>query len=82
MAERTGIVSSNGNPLTLLGNPVAVGDKAPDFTALDNGLAAKKLNDYAGQDPDHFLCALAGHLGLRSADPQVSTAKPPAWVMM
>ncbi len=49
MAERTGLVSSNGNPLTLVGNEVKVGDKAPDFVALDNSMAEKKLSDYAGK---------------------------------
>lgn len=32
--ERPGIVTLGGSPLTLLGNEVKVGDKAPDFTAL------------------------------------------------
>ena len=49
MAERTGVIKFKGNPLTLLGDAVSVGDKAPDFVALDNGLGAKKLSDYAGK---------------------------------
>jgi thiol peroxidase len=32
--ERTNVVKMKGNPVTLLGNEVKVGDKAPDFTAL------------------------------------------------
>ena len=32
--ERTGVVTLKGNPLTLIGSEVKVGDKAPDFTAL------------------------------------------------
>jgi len=36
--ERTGIITFKGGGLTLLGTPVAVGEKAPDFTALDAGL--------------------------------------------
>jgi thiol peroxidase len=38
-----------GNPLTLSGNPVDVGDKAPDFVALDKDLKEKSLKDYAGK---------------------------------
>lgn len=38
-----------GNPLTLTGNPVVVGKKAPDFALLDNDLAPKTLADYAGK---------------------------------
>lgn len=49
MSERTGLVTIFGNPLTLLGNPVAVGQKAPDFTVLDNDLAPKTLADYKGK---------------------------------
>jgi thiol peroxidase len=32
--ERPNVVKMKGNPVTLLGNEVKVGDKAPDFTAL------------------------------------------------
>ena len=32
--ERPDVVKMKGNPVTLLGNEVKVGDKAPDFTAL------------------------------------------------
>jgi thiol peroxidase len=32
--ERPNVVKMKGNPVTLLGNEVNVGDKAPDFTAL------------------------------------------------
>jgi len=33
MAERPGIISMKGKPLTLVGQGVKVGDPAPDFTA-------------------------------------------------
>ncbi len=33
-SERPNVVKMKGNPVTLLGNEVKVGDKAPDFTAL------------------------------------------------
>lgn len=41
-------VTSKGNPVTLLGNPVQVGDKAPDFTLLDATLSPKSLKDFEG----------------------------------
>jgi thiol peroxidase len=33
MKERHGMITMMGNPLTLIGNEVKVGEKAPDFTA-------------------------------------------------
>ncbi|RYL93783.1 thiol peroxidase [Sporolactobacillus sp. THM7-4] len=41
-------VTFGGKPVELLGNQVHVGDKAPDFSALDNELKEKTLNDYSG----------------------------------
>jgi thiol peroxidase len=38
-----------GNPLTLEGTPVAVGDVAPDFTAVANDLSEVKLSKYRGK---------------------------------
>ena len=49
MTERSGIVTFKGNPVTLLGNPVKVGDRAPDFTVVDNGLAPVTLASTAGK---------------------------------
>ncbi len=36
--ERTGVITFKGNPMTLLGPDVKVGDAAPDFKVVDNGL--------------------------------------------
>jgi thiol peroxidase len=47
--ERTGVITFLGGPLTLLGPEIKVGQKAPDFTVLDNGLAPKSLKDFAGK---------------------------------
>jgi len=47
MQERQGLTAIHGNPLTLVGSPVKVGDKAPEFTVLDNDLAPKTLADYS-----------------------------------
>lgn len=46
MQEREGLVTFQGNPLVLLGNPVSVGDTAPDFTVVSNDLVPKTLADY------------------------------------
>lgn len=37
------------NPVTLIGNEVKVGDKAPDFTVLANDLSAVTLKDSEGK---------------------------------
>lgn len=47
--ERTGVITYLGGPLTLVGPEVEAGDRAPDFTVLDNGLGAKTLADFAGK---------------------------------
>jgi len=47
MQERKGLVTIHGNALTLLGDPIKVGDKAPAFTVLDNDLNPKSLGDYS-----------------------------------
>ena len=49
MLERKDLVTFKGNPVTLLGNEVKVGDKAPDFTALKTDLSELKLSDYKGK---------------------------------
>ena len=38
MNERTGLITMKGNPLTLLGNEVTLGNPAPNFTILDQEL--------------------------------------------
>jgi thiol peroxidase len=49
MKERTDVVTFQGNPLTLLGDPIEVGQKAPDFEVVANDLTPIKLSDYAGK---------------------------------
>ena len=49
MTERAAAVTFAGNPLTLVGEELKVGGKAPDFTALDNDLNPKSLADFAGK---------------------------------
>lgn len=47
--ERPNIVKMRGNPVTLLGNEVKVGDKAPEFTALAGLGAPVGLGDLKGK---------------------------------
>ena len=49
MKESIGVITFKENPLTLLGETVKVGDKAPDFTVLSAGLEPVKLSDYDGK---------------------------------
>jgi len=49
MAERTGVITFKGGPLTLVGNAVRVGDKAPDFRVLGNALNPLSLADFSGK---------------------------------
>lgn len=47
--EKTGVVTFQGKPLTLIGPELKIGDKAPDFTVLDKELNEKGLSDYSGK---------------------------------
>ena len=49
MDERTGLITFQGNPLTLLGSEVKVGDDAPDVELLDNELNPVKLSSLKGK---------------------------------
>ena len=43
------VVTMKGNPLTLVGNPVKVGDSAPVFEVLANDLSPVKLSSFQGK---------------------------------
>ena len=49
MKERTGAVTMRGNPLTLVGKELRIGDPAPDVELLDNDLNAVKLSSFKGK---------------------------------
>lgn len=49
MADTTGIVTFKGNPITLVGTPVKVGDKAPAFSAHKNLMERVSLADAKGK---------------------------------
>lgn len=47
--ERNNVIKMKGNPLTLTGPELKVGDPAPDFTVLNNDLQPVKLSDSKGK---------------------------------
>lgn len=47
--ERTGVATLKGNPLTLVGPELKVGDKAPAFTASKSLVDSASLADFAGK---------------------------------
>jgi len=49
MVEEKGLITFKGNPLTLVGNQVKVGQKAPDFVGIDNNLSPVKFSSYLGK---------------------------------
>jgi len=49
MAERPGVITMKGKPLTLVGQEVHLGDQAPDFEVLANDLSPFKLSSLKGQ---------------------------------
>lgn len=49
MQERKNAVTLRGNTMTLVGNEIKVGDKAPDVELLDNDLKPVKVSDFRGK---------------------------------
>ncbi|MEM9882511.1 MAG: thiol peroxidase [Planctomycetota bacterium] len=49
MTERAEAVTLKGNPMTLLGDELKVGDAAPDFSLKAGDMSDKSLADYAGK---------------------------------
>lgn len=47
--ERKGVVTFKGNPLTLLGKELKVGDKAPDFTVTAQDLSPISFSKFKGK---------------------------------
>ena len=46
MKERTGLVTMRGKGITLVGDEVRVGDKAPDFLAVANDLSELRFSEF------------------------------------
>lgn len=70
MSEQPGMVTMRGNPLTLVGDGVEVGEKAPDFTLLDNDLAPVELSAFRGK-----VCIIASVPSLDTPVCDVETRK-------
>lgn len=49
MAERTGLVAVEGNPLTITGDELKVGDRAPDFTVVGNDMTSVESKAFDGK---------------------------------
>lgn len=49
MKERTGMITMKGDPLTLIGDELKLGDPAPDVEMLDNDLSSVKLSSFRGK---------------------------------
>jgi thiol peroxidase len=49
MTERTGEITFQGNPLTLIGTEIKAGDSVPDVTLLANDLSPTQLSSYKGK---------------------------------
>jgi len=49
MNERTGLVTMRGNPITLLGQELEVGDPAPDFAVIGTDLKQVNFSSFGGK---------------------------------
>jgi len=49
MEERSDVTKFKGNPVTLLGPTLKVGDKAPNFQVVDTSLSPVRLEDFHGK---------------------------------
>ena len=49
MVERKGIVTMKGQPLTLVGDEICVGENAPDFEVVDNELNLVRFSSFRGK---------------------------------
>ena len=49
MEERTGLVTMRGNPMTLVGHALKLGNKAPDFEVTGNDMKPVKFSSFLGK---------------------------------
>jgi len=70
MQERPGLITMRGNPLTLVGNEVKIGEVAPDFVVLDNSLTATKFSSYRNR-----LCIISSVPSLDTQICDIETRK-------
>ena len=70
MEERMGLVTMKGKPLTTVGSDVKIGQRAPDFVAIDNNLAAVKFSSYHGK-----ICIISSVISLDTPVCDIQTRK-------
>jgi thiol peroxidase len=49
MQERKGIITMKGKAVTLVGNEIKLGQKAPDFEVIANDMSSVKLSSFKGK---------------------------------
>ncbi|KPJ53067.1 hypothetical protein AMJ39_05970 [candidate division TA06 bacterium DG_24] len=62
MNERTGLITMKGKPVTLVGDEVKVGDRAPEFEVIANDMAPVKGSSYRGK-----VCVISSVASLDTA---------------
>jgi thiol peroxidase len=70
MEEHKGLVTMKGKPITLVGQAVKVGQKAPDFEVTANDLSPVKFSSFAGK-----VCIIASVPSLDTAVCDLETRK-------
>ena len=70
MKERKGIITSKGNPLTLIGKEVKVGEAAPDFVVIDNDMSPVKFSSFRGK-----VCVISSVMSLDTSVCSIETGK-------
>jgi thiol peroxidase len=70
MGERQGATTMKGNPLTLVGNEIKVGDKAPSFEVIGNDLSVTPLSSYEGK-----ICIISSVPSLDTPVCEIETAR-------
>ena len=70
MTTRKGMVTMRGNPVTLAGDELKVGQPAPDFEVLDNGLKPVRFSSYKGK-----VCVLSSVPSLDTPTCDMETRK-------
>ena len=70
MKERVGLVTMRGNPLTLIGNEVRMGETAPDFVGLSPDLTPIMLSSYRNK-----LCIISSVPSLDTPVCDIETRK-------
>ncbi len=70
MNERIGVVTMKGNPITLVGNPVEAGDRAPEFTVVNNAGAPVKFSAFVGR-----VCVISSVASLDTSVCDVETRR-------